>query len=295
MHPLIIIMCHHTMDTHGWGWSRCTGVWLSSRPWPRASAPGRPGPRYNPGAPASSPRHHSRHHTPHPRTERHSHSHWRCTGGVLVTIKIRLVIRQRWWNQRPRTEGPFEILTNNRNQPATIESKRRRERHPVILLWALMLVVVVAALEAVQRIKGAVSQWQQEAAAGYQPLLPAWPDRRLLLLTSNAGLPLVSQPQSWPLIGWPALHGIMSWPSPLWANKIISECEARVYKINTDPDTNRGNKDAKGLGEIPNGLGLCLMLFTLLPLSTFLAFIFILEDDVCLSVALLISRWHVCC
>ena len=61
---------------------------------------------------------------------------------------------------------------------------------------------------------------------------------------------------------------------------MIPDSEARVYKINTDPDTNGGNKNAKGLGEIPNGLGLCLMLITLLPLPTFLAASFILLDDV---------------
>ena len=56
----------------------------------------------------------------------------------------------------------------------------------------------------------------------------------------------------------------------------------RVFTRSTQtPDTNGGDKNAKGLGEIPDGLGLCLMLITLLPLSTFLAFLFILEDNVC--------------
>ena len=49
----------------------------------------------------------------------------------------------------------------------------------------------------------------------------------------------------------------------------LSIYQARVYKINTDPDTNGGNKNSLGLGEIRNGLGLYFKLITLLPLTLF--------------------------
>ena len=41
------------------------------------------------------------------------------------------------------------------------------ERHPVILLWDLMLVVIVAALEAVQRVKRAVTVAAEAAASSH--------------------------------------------------------------------------------------------------------------------------------
>ena len=144
-----------------------------------------------------------------------------------------------------------------------MESKRRRERHPVILLWDFMLVLLWLHWKLYRELGSS------QSGSCWIPASAASLTRPRLLLTSNAGLLLARQPRSWPLIGWWPLHGIMSWPSPLWENKIIPDCEARVYKINTDPDTNGGNKNAKGLGKIPNGLGLCLMLITLLPLSTY--------------------------
>ena len=259
--------CHHNLlhtwhSTHGWGWSLCTPAWLSSRRWPPASVPWCPAPHCTPAAPAASPRHRS-HHTPHPRTECRSHSHWRRTEEILIQIKFRIASKQGGVTE-PELSCHSQKLTNNKkNQPATMESNRRRERHPVILLWDFMLVLLWLHWKLYRELGSSHSG--SRAAAGYW--IPASSlTRPRLLLTSNAGLLLVSQPQSRPLIGWRPLHGIMSWPSSLWANKIIPDYGARVYKINTDPDTNGGNKNAKGLGEIPNGLGLCLMLITLFPL-----------------------------
>ena len=78
-----------------------------------------------------------------------------------------------------------------------MESRRRRARPPVIQWLHFMLVVVVAALEAALRVR------EQSVARGSSCWIPASAVTSLeAAAADNAGLPLVSQPPVWPLIGW---------------------------------------------------------------------------------------------
>ena len=82
-----------------------------------------------------------------------------------------------------------------RDQPEAMDSKRRRERHPVIQLLDFMLDDVVAALEAALRVR------EQSVAARGSCWIPASAVTRPEAAADNAGLPLVSQTPAWPLIG----------------------------------------------------------------------------------------------